>query len=194
MLGAVVFFMFGLLQIGQAWPWRSWPSVGVFAAALVLLAATEWVERHAAEPVMPGRLWRHPALAGSNLATTGMGIVMAAPNAYLPTFLQSVQGLGAIAAGWLADAPAALRAQMPDSVDEVIHALHRSGISKDAVAWLREAIALATRDLFIGMAMIAVLMLLVLLAVPRRFPEAPRESGQVPASAACACRRGSSRR
>ncbi|HEU4857152.1 MAG TPA: hypothetical protein VFS86_07610 [Rhodanobacteraceae bacterium] len=76
----------------------------------------------------------------------------------------------------LADAPAALRAQMPDSVDAVVRALHRSGIGKDAVAWLREAIALATRDLFIGMAMNAVLMLLVSLAVPRRFPEAPRES------------------
>ncbi len=95
-LGALIF---GLLEGGQAWPWLSRESLAVFCVAAVLLAATVWVERRAAEPVMPGWLWRRRTLAGANLATLGMGMVMMAPSAYLPTFLQSVHGLGAIAAG-----------------------------------------------------------------------------------------------
>ncbi len=99
LLGCAGCLIFGLLQGGQAWPWLSAPSVAVFAAAVVLAAVLAWVERRAAEPVMPGWLWRHRILGGANLATVGMGIVMMAPNAYLPTFAQSVLGLGAIASG-----------------------------------------------------------------------------------------------
>ncbi len=93
--------IFGLLEGGQSWPWLSVPSLTVLALALILIAATVWRERHAAEPIMPSWLWRHRVLAGSNLAMVGMGLVMMGPNTYLPTFGQSVLGLGAIAAGFL---------------------------------------------------------------------------------------------
>ena len=99
MLLAVGALLLGLLQGGQAWPWWSSASVGVFGIALLLIGATVWVERHAAEPVMPGWLWRQPVPACSNLAMIGMGLAMMGPNTYLPTFGQSVLGLGAISAG-----------------------------------------------------------------------------------------------
>lgn len=89
----------GLLQGGNTWPWISAPSAAVFGIAAVLIAATVWVEGRAAEPIMPGWVWRHRVLVGSNLAVVGMGIVMMGPNTYLPTFAQSVLSLGAIAAG-----------------------------------------------------------------------------------------------
>ncbi|HET8700749.1 MAG TPA: MDR family MFS transporter [Nitrococcus sp.] len=88
-----------LLQGGQAWPWLSVPSVAIFAAVAVLIGAAVRIERRAAEPIMPPWLWRHRMLAGTNLAMIGMGLVMMGPNTYLPTFGQSVLGLGAIAAG-----------------------------------------------------------------------------------------------
>lgn len=91
--------IFGLLQGGQAWRWLSAPSGAVFAAAAVLIAIAVRVERRAPEPIMPGWLWHRRVLAGANLAMVGMGIVMMGPNTYLPTFGQSVLGLGAIAAG-----------------------------------------------------------------------------------------------
>ena len=93
--------IFGLLQGGQTWPWLSVPSVAVFALALMLIVALIVVERNAAEPIQPRWLWRHPVLVGSNLCMVGMGLVMMGPNTYLPTFGQSVYGLGAIAAGFV---------------------------------------------------------------------------------------------
>ncbi len=93
--------IFAVLQGGQTWAWLSWPSALAFACASVLLAATVWVERRAAEPIMPGWLWRHRVLALSNLATIGLGLMIMGPSTYLPTFGQSTLGLGAIAAGLL---------------------------------------------------------------------------------------------
>lgn len=288
-LASVGALIFGLLQGGQAWPWQSVQSIAVFAAAVVLIAATIWVERHAAEPVLPGWLWRRRVLAGSNLATVGMGLVMMAPSAYLPTFSQSVQGLGAIAAGFvlasmsigwplasslsgrlytrigfrdtalggsvliiaasaafivlpnpapvwavvveqvalgagfgllstpllvgvqsvvgwdrrgvvtgtnmfsrylgqslgaaifgvifnaavasrLADAPAALASHLPRDVNDVIGALQGKHLGTAAETYLRSTIDLATRHLFMGMTVIAILMLAVVASLPRRFP------------------------
>lgn len=96
---AVGTLIFGLLQAGTAWPWLSTPSLAIFVCASLLMALALWVERRATEPIMPGWLWRHRALAGANLAMIGMGFVVMGPNAYLPTFAQSVFGLGAVAAG-----------------------------------------------------------------------------------------------
>lgn len=47
--------------------------------------------------------------------------------------------------------------------------LHTSGTDATANAWLRDSIGVATADLFTGMAVLSVLILLALLAVPRRF-------------------------
>ena len=98
-LASVGLLIFGVLQGGNAWPWLSPQSLGVFAASAVLIGATVAVERRAVEPIIPGWLWRHRALAGSNLAMMGMGVGMMAPYTYLPTFLQSVHHLNAIEAG-----------------------------------------------------------------------------------------------
>ncbi|TAL79622.1 MAG: MFS transporter [Burkholderiaceae bacterium] len=96
--GAVVF---GLLQGGNAWDWLSLPSLVTFVLALVLLGATIIRERTAADPIMPGWVWRRRVLVGANLGAVGMGLVMMAPSTYLPVFAQSVLGLGAISAGLL---------------------------------------------------------------------------------------------
>lgn len=91
--------IFGLLQGGLAWDWLSWQSLSVFGTASALLWLLVWVEQRAPEPVIPGWLWRNRVLGWGNVAGICMGLVMMAPSAYLPTFLQSVHGLGAIAAG-----------------------------------------------------------------------------------------------
>lgn len=100
LLGTAALF-FVLLEGGQAWPWRSWQSLIGLVLAVVLLLAAWRVERRAAEPTMPGWLWKRRNVALSNLGMVGLGIVLMGPNTYLPTFGQSVLGLGAIAAGLL---------------------------------------------------------------------------------------------
>lgn len=289
LLLALGLLIFGVLEGGQRWPWASWPVALVFALAALAIAALVWVQRRAAEPVLPGWLWRRRELLGSNLAAIGMGLVMMAPSVYLPTFLQSVQSLGAIAAGlvlaaismgwpvasalspplyarlgfrdaglggcalillsslaflwmprpqpvalvlldqillgaglgffstpilvgmqstvdWgrrgvvtgshmfsrylgqslgaalfgaifnatlgahLAAAPQTLAARLPADVDAVIGALHSPATDTAVAGYLRAGIGVATDQLYVGMSVIAVLMLLVLLIAPRRFP------------------------
>jgi EmrB/QacA subfamily drug resistance transporter len=93
--------VFGLLQGGVAWPWLSAPSLGCFAAVVVLAALTVVVERRAAEPVVPGWVWRERVLAGSNLGYVALGLLVIGPSTFLPTYAQMVLGYGAVAAGFV---------------------------------------------------------------------------------------------
>ena len=93
--------MFGLLQGGQSWPWLSYQSLAILVIALLFILITVRIERKSAEPIMPAWIWKNKVLLGSNLTMIGMGIIMMAPNMYLPVFAQSVTGLGAIAAGFI---------------------------------------------------------------------------------------------
>ena len=91
--------IFGLLQGGVAWAWRSPPSIAVFAVAAAATVAAVVVESRAAEPIVPPWFWRRRALAGSGLAAIGLGLLVTGPSIFLPTYGQAVLGLGAVAAG-----------------------------------------------------------------------------------------------
>ena len=93
--------MYGLLEGGQSWPWLSYHSLFLFTTAALFIYITMKVEKKSPEPIMPAWIWKNKILLGSNLAMIGMGIMMMAPNMYLPVFAQSVIGLGAIAAGFI---------------------------------------------------------------------------------------------
>lgn len=72
----------------------------------------------------------------------------------------------------LAHAPAALRARLPQRMDEVIGALQRHEVAGAADDYLRQAIYTATHHVYAGLAVIALLTLGVVLLTPRRFPRA----------------------
>ncbi|MET7366096.1 MFS transporter [Streptomyces sp. NPDC005566] len=90
-----------LVQGGVAWPWLSAPSLGLLGASAALAALTVVIERRADEPVIPGWVWRRRTIASVNLALGAMGLLMVAPTVFLPTYAQSVLGLGPIAAGFV---------------------------------------------------------------------------------------------
>ncbi|WP_369383607.1 MFS transporter [Streptomyces sp. cg36] len=90
-----------LVQGGVAWPWLSAPSLGLFGASAALAALTVLVERRAAEPVIPGWVWRRRDIAAVNLAMGALGLLMVAPTVFLPTYAQSVLGLDPVAAGFV---------------------------------------------------------------------------------------------
>jgi multidrug resistance protein len=90
-----------LVQGGVAWPWLSAPSLALFAAGLALVAVVVLVERRAAEPIIPGWVWRRRTIAAVNLALGALGLLMVAPAVFLPTYAQSVLGLAPVAAGFV---------------------------------------------------------------------------------------------
>ncbi|MCS0600223.1 MFS transporter [Streptomyces sp. LP11] len=90
-----------LVQGGVAWSWLSAPSLALFAAGLALALAVVWVERRAAEPIIPGWVWRRRTIAAVNLALGALGLLMVAPSVFLPTYAQSVLGLAPVAAGFV---------------------------------------------------------------------------------------------
>ncbi len=90
-----------LVQGGVAWPWLSAPSLALLTAGLVLAAVVVVVERRAAEPIIPGWVWRRRTIAAVNLALGALGLLMVAPTVFLPTYAQSVLGLGPVAAGFV---------------------------------------------------------------------------------------------
>lgn len=105
--GAVAVFACGgvlltaLVQGGVAWSWLSAPSLALFGLGLALVGVVVVVERRAAEPIIPGWVWRRRTIASVNLALGALGLLMVAPTVFLPTYAQSVLGLGPVAAGFV---------------------------------------------------------------------------------------------
>ncbi|MFI2204465.1 MFS transporter [Streptomyces sp. NPDC020192] len=90
-----------LVQGGVAWPWLSVPSLTLFGAGLALAGVVVVVERRAAQPIIPGWVWRRRTIAAVNLALGALGLLMVAPSVFLPTYAQSVLGLAPVAAGFV---------------------------------------------------------------------------------------------
>nr|WP_281181207.1 MFS transporter [Streptomyces varsoviensis] len=105
--GALAIFACGgllltaLVQGGVAWPWLSAPSAAFFAGSVLCAAATVAIERRATEPIIPGWVWRRRTISAVNLSLGALGLLMIAPTVFLPTYAQSVLGLGPVAAGFV---------------------------------------------------------------------------------------------
>ncbi|MGI5469195.1 MFS transporter [Streptomyces sp. CA-132043] len=105
--GALAIFACGgllltaLVQGGVAWPWFSTPSLLLLGGSALCAAATVLIERRAAEPIIPGWVWRRRTISTVNLALGALGLLMVAPTVFLPTYAQAVLGLGPIAAGFV---------------------------------------------------------------------------------------------
>ncbi|MEV5611092.1 MDR family MFS transporter [Streptomyces sp. NPDC052225] len=90
-----------LVQGGVAWAWGSAASIALLCTGLALVGAVVVIERRAAEPILPGWVWRRRTIAAVNLALAALGLLMVAPTTFLPTYAQSVLGLSPTAAGFV---------------------------------------------------------------------------------------------
>nr|WP_245766954.1 MDR family MFS transporter [Streptomyces colonosanans] len=77
---------------GTTWGWSS-PQIAGLVVGAVLLAAFLAVERRAAEPVLPLRLFRVRTFTLSAVISFIVGFAMFGGMTYLPTFLQIVHGI-----------------------------------------------------------------------------------------------------
>ncbi|MFB9465142.1 MDR family MFS transporter [Streptomyces cinereospinus] len=84
---------------GSTWGWGSPQTVGLLVLAAVLAAAFAAVERRAAEPVLPLRLFRVRTFTLAAAISLIIGFAMFAAMTYLPTFLQVVRGVSPTMSG-----------------------------------------------------------------------------------------------
>lgn len=89
-----------LLEGGVAWAWASAPSIGLFVAAAVLLAAFVLIERRSSEPMLPLWVFGRRTLLAGNLGALSVGAVTMGLSSYVPTYVQGVKGTGAVIAGF----------------------------------------------------------------------------------------------
>ncbi|MGH9063473.1 MAG: MDR family MFS transporter [Acidimicrobiales bacterium] len=86
---------------GNRYPWTSATTLILGLGGLALLVAGIRQERHAAEPILPPRLFRMPNfdLSSATMFLVGMGMLGAL--VYLPEYLQVVHGVSATVSGLL---------------------------------------------------------------------------------------------
>ena len=90
----------GLLQGGVSWPWSSAPSLALLGSAGALLVGFALVERRAAEPVLPGWVFRSRLLNATNLVALAVGVMLIGLVSYIPLYAQGVLGTSALVAGF----------------------------------------------------------------------------------------------
>ncbi|MFG3000368.1 DHA2 family efflux MFS transporter permease subunit [Streptomyces sp. NPDC048340] len=84
---------------GTTWGWSSPEIIGLAVLGAVLLVAFLLVERRAAEPVLPLKLFRIRTFTLCSLISFIVGFAMFGAMVYLPTFLQIVQGVSPTMSG-----------------------------------------------------------------------------------------------
>jgi EmrB/QacA subfamily drug resistance transporter len=84
---------------GVEYEWGSTLIVGLIAVAVVLLGVTIAVERKAAEPMLPVRLFRIPTFSVSTIVSFIVGVAMFGSIGFLPLYLQAVTGASATNSG-----------------------------------------------------------------------------------------------
>ncbi len=84
---------------GTTWAWGSPQIIGLAVLGAVLLVAFIAVERKAAEPVLPLKLFRIRTFTLSSMISFVVGFAMFGAMTYLPTFLQVVKGVSPTMSG-----------------------------------------------------------------------------------------------
>jgi MFS family permease len=106
---AMTLLILGVLQGGTGWAWDSPQSIVVLSVGAALLVAFAFVERRAAEPILPSWVLSRRLLFTTNLLGFCVGVVLIGLTAYVPTFLTVTTGaepivaglaLGALTLGW----------------------------------------------------------------------------------------------
>jgi len=98
-LGASLLIL-GLLEGGVLWSWLTLPGIGVPALGLVLVVAFGFVERRAAEPILPTWVFRNRLLVSTSIASLAIGAVLIGLTSYVPLYAQNVLGHNALVAGF----------------------------------------------------------------------------------------------
>ncbi|AZB42102.1 DHA2 family efflux MFS transporter permease subunit [Bacillus sp. FJAT-42376] len=106
-LGAAAFsigtisLLYALLSGSQSQDWSNPVIISLFAAALAVYGAFVWIEKRAAEPIIPLNLFSNKRVLIVNMLTLLTGAVIISITIYLPIWSQGVLGKSATAAGFI---------------------------------------------------------------------------------------------
>ena len=95
--GIVLFTSLG----GTTWPWDSIQMIGLLVVGVLSLVAFAFVERRAAEPIVPLDLFRNRTFTVTSAIGFIVGLTLFGGITYLPLYLQIVKGYGATESGLL---------------------------------------------------------------------------------------------
>jgi EmrB/QacA subfamily drug resistance transporter len=84
---------------GGEYAWTSSVIIGLFVGSVLSLAAFVWVERRAAQPILPIRLFSSPVFTVCCVLSFIVGFAMLGALTFLPTFMQFVDGVSATVSG-----------------------------------------------------------------------------------------------
>jgi EmrB/QacA subfamily drug resistance transporter len=98
-LGSTLLIL-GLLEGGVLWTWLSLPGLGVPVLGVAFVVAFGFVERRAAEPILPTWVLKNRLLITTSLASLAVGAVLIGLTSYVPLYAQSVLGHSALIAGF----------------------------------------------------------------------------------------------
>ena len=96
---ALSLLILAVLEGGVAWPWDAPISIGAFVLGGLMLLAFVFVEKRAAEPVLPLWVFSRRVLLSTAFVGLGVGGIVIALSAYVPTYLQGTLGVPPIVAG-----------------------------------------------------------------------------------------------
>ena len=99
--GAITAVLLATVWGGTTYPWASWEVIGTGAAGIALAVAFVFVERSAAEPLLPLELFRNRIVLVSCIAGLVIGALLFAVTIYAPVFMQDVLGSSATNSGAL---------------------------------------------------------------------------------------------
>jgi EmrB/QacA subfamily drug resistance transporter len=84
---------------GGTYAWSSPMIIGLFVGSVAALAIFVWVELHAAEPILPIRLFGSPVFTVCCVLAFVVGFAMLGALTFMPTFMQFVDGVSATTSG-----------------------------------------------------------------------------------------------
>ena len=122
------------------------PSITILTVGAALLLFFALVERRAAEPILPGWVFRSRLLNSTNLAGLGVGVMLIGLTSFIPLYAQGVLHTSALVAGF---ALAALTLGWPLAASMAGHIYLRIGFRRTAL--------IGAVVLMIGAALLAVL-------------------------------------
>jgi EmrB/QacA subfamily drug resistance transporter len=91
--------LIGVVEAGRVMSWSGLDVVGPLALAAVCLGGFVAVERRAAEPIVPPRLFGHRMVVAAAVTGFLAGMAMFGAISFVPLYLQAVSGMSATAAG-----------------------------------------------------------------------------------------------